>query len=770
MSDRISATRILTAVSDWRTQLWPLWMRERAIVAYYNAGPIPTDEPCDDSPISLGLGHRFIKKPFDQLMDTILMEPGFIKTESCYPIDAKRKGLIESAADTVLNEIAHRRSESTIRKLAGRSLITGRAFSFRLSRWDWIFRQGRLLHDYHDGDDIYDESFREWAFCGQITLRQIDEYIDSTRNYDGAGWGNDSLRALKKYILKLTAVEKAVETSRETWVNDRLEKPFEDDGAVRPLDVYWYFRKNGERNAIGHEKIDLYCISRYGEISTVEEEKTGEGMTYRALSISGGKTGGDYKNSNQTLYWLPNAFDSIDECLIPFILDSRVDGEQEMAQIDGTGKIMVPRLNAMENLAGSLIEGMAFGVQPNWTAQQGATVNQEELKRLQRVGLGPWDYVPPGIGLVNKNNSFTGLNGAIQMLSMLGVSADQDAGTGEISPNQANPELKDGMQALIAQAQVAVGRRSGKFFEGLDQVALQITLTLCRPFEEWRKQDPSYYDVLNFQTRMLGEHKIFPAEYDPKRIKGKTRRLTSGGTRQETIQNSMATKQMFGGSISPDGLRTIDKEALRAMWGDTMANYLVPEEEQEDLQQIQAAELQNMQALTSLQMPPRARTDVPMVHVPRHMGTLVTRLKLAQQTGSIAPQERMGLEALLVHTSLDLPGAPPQVQQQLGETLTQMAQLLKSIPVQSANMDQELKQRGQQLKEAQFQFSQQREKNLVGDRDRKAQQKDQHFMLDVQRFLEEQKNHGVTRAGQLLEMMQVDAQEPALPASSESNP
>lgn len=773
MSERISATRILTAVSEWRTQLWPLFMRERALVAYYNAGPMPTDEPCDDAPISLGLGHRYIKKPFDQLMDTILMEPGFIKTESCYPIEPKRKGMVESAADTVINEIAHRRMESTIRKLAGRSLIAGRAFTFRLSRWDWLFRQGRMLHDPHDGDDIYDESFREWAFCGEITLRQIDEYIDSTRNYDGVGWGNESLRALKKYILKLTANEKHVEKSaQETWVSDRLEKPFDDDGAVRPLDVYWYFRKNGERNDAGKEKIDLYCISRYGEVSFVEEEKGGDGMMYRALAIKDGKNGGDYKNNNQTLYYLPDAFESIDECLIPFILDSRVDGEQELAQIDGTGKIMLPRLASMENLAGSLIEGMAFGAQPNWTSANNSQIDKAELQRLQRSGIGAWDYVPPGIGLVQKNNSFTGFGGALQMLQMLGVSADQDAGTGEISPmNQSNPELKDGMQALIAQAQAAVGRRTGKFFEGLDQVAEQITVTLCRPFELWKKQDPAYYDVLTFQTRMLGEYKVFPAEYDPKRVKGKTRRLTAGGTRQEAISNAVATKQMFGGSISPDGARFVDKEALRAMWGDVTANILIPDEPAEDQTQIDAAERQNGQAIIGLQMPPRLPTDVPMVHVPRHMATLGTRLQLAQQTGSIAPAERMGLEALLVHTSIDLPGTPPQVQQQLGEVLTQMAQVLKTIPVQSANLDQEIKQRGQQLKEAQFQFSQQREQNLVSDRNTKAQMKHQSLMLDIQRFLEEQKNSGVTRAGQLFKMMEVDAQEPALPASSsESNP
>lgn len=773
MSDRISATRVINAVSQWRTRLWPLWMRERAIVGYYNAGLLPTDEPCDDTPVSLGLGHRYIKKPFEQLLDTILMEPGFIKTEQCYPLDARKKGAVESAADTVLNEIAHKRMESTIRRLAGRSLITGRAFAFRLSRWDWLFKSGRLLHDIRDGDDVYDESFREWAFAGQITLRQIDEFMETSRNFDGAGWSHQSLLNLKNYILKLTAEEKQVPKElQETWVSDRLGKPFEEEGAVQPLEVYWYFRKNGERNDVdGKEKIDLYCISRYGEIAAVKETNS-EGVIYRALEIGQDQgRAGDYKNNQQTLYYFPSAFESIDECLIPLILDSRVDGEQELAQIDGTGKIMVPRLNALEHLAGAILEGVAFGVQPNWTSTAGSQISAEELQKLQRAGLGPWDYVPPGIGLVSKNNAFTGLNGALQLMTTLGVSADQDAGTGEISPmNQANPELKDGMQAIIAQAQAAVGRRSGKFFEAIDLVANQITTTLCRPLDEWNKADAGYHDAARFQTRMLMEFRILPAEYNPERIKGKTRRLTAGGSRQETIQNAMATKQMFGGSISPDGLRTIDKEALRAMWGDAMAGFLIPDQEDPNITQVQAAEIQNMQALTSLQMPPRLPTDVPMVHIPRHMGTLTTRLQLAQQTGSLTAPERMGLEALLVHTAQDLPGAPPQVQQQLTVVLTKMAQLLKSLPVQGTSTDMAIKERNQQLKEAQFGFQQQREQNLVGDRDRKAKQKDQAFMLQLRDFLLREKQAGVAMAGQFLDMMQVDSPEPALPGSSESNP
>jgi hypothetical protein len=322
-------------------------MRERALVAYYNCGPVPSDECSDDAPISIGLGHRYIKKPFEQLLDTILMEPGFIKTEVAFPLRADRKQMIEGALDKEINAIVHERMESVFRRIAGRALITGRAFLFRLSKWDWMFKTGRMLHHIDDIDDPYDEGFREWAFCGRLTLREIDEKLDSLRDYEGAGWNRAALGSLKKYILETTSTEK--DTPQEDR-DRRLTQPFDEENAKKPLDVYWYFRKNGERGDFGHEKIDLYCVSCYENAAIVKVNDDGT-VIQKSLGFDG-----DGKN-NQVLYYYPDAFESIQDCLIPMLLDSRVDGEQELAQIDGTGKIMVPRLLGMEQVGVSLMEG-----------------------------------------------------------------------------------------------------------------------------------------------------------------------------------------------------------------------------------------------------------------------------------------------------------------------------------------------------------------------------------------------------------------------------
>ena len=106
---KLSAQRIIASVDDMRRQLWPLWMIEKAMVDYYNGGLMPSldgEETCsDDVQVSLGLGNRYIKKPFENLMDCILMEPGFIKTEVRYPLQIERRAAIESALDTELNNL-----------------------------------------------------------------------------------------------------------------------------------------------------------------------------------------------------------------------------------------------------------------------------------------------------------------------------------------------------------------------------------------------------------------------------------------------------------------------------------------------------------------------------------------------------------------------------------------------------------------------------------------------------------------------------------------
>lgn len=753
-SRKLSAREIMQTLDDGRTFMWTNWMKERQLTTFYNSGSLPQDdEECgDDAPVSLGVGYRYIKRPLDQLLDTVLTKPGFIKTEVCYPLEAKRQFKVSRDADEEINKIVQPRMASIMRALCGRAMITGRGYLFRLSRWDWKFRTGRLICAPDAPDDVMDSDFRDWGFTGKLTLRDIDERIEMTRKYPGYyGWGHDALMSLKRYIIRTTFAEK---DATEEWVAGQAMRPFDVANRSRILDVYWYFAKNGERNEeSGEEKVDMYCVSRWGSGSGIYSEEVG-GVVYKALEVKSPESG------NEVMYFLPNAFESVKECLLPMILDARIDGEQEMNQVDGVGKIMLPRLQSMEHLSMALLEGVGFGVQPNW--QYSNAVDAKTIELLGKTGLNPWDAVPAGLSIMQKSQSFQGLNQALQMLQMLGMSAESDAQTGEMSPlGQSQAKFKAEADMLMAQIDVGMSRRKEMSFICLDELAEKITETLSRPFDQWKKGDAGYYDALQFQRRMLMVHKVLPAEYSPERMKATCRRLAGNMDRNQAGMKAAQTLQIAGGAMAPEGVRFFQKEIVRAGYDDNIADYVLPDEPPEQNQdQVMAAQLQNSMALVSLMVPLRQPIDNPMIHLPQHIMALEARLRLAQQAGGCTMFEREGMSALLVHCSQDAQGVPEQRQQQVGMFLKQIATAIQNMPLLNETNDLAIKQQKLQLEAGKLQLSAAHEDNLVADRAVKNDMKSKALMIQLHQFLEQQKNNGVTRAAQLLGMMD-DAAEPA---------
>lgn len=764
-SPKLTSDRIVSAINRMREQLWPLWQRERALVLFYNGGALPTDcndATDDDAPVSMGLGYRYIKKPLESLLDVMLTEPGFIQSDCCYPLKEDRKGLVQSAVDTEINQVVHDRMESALRSSGGRALITGRAFFFRLSKWDWRFRTGRLICSLQEGDDVSDESFREWAFTGQLTIRQLDSLIEASERYsDNGGWSNASLKALKRYIIETTCDEKDV-SIRETYISGWMGRPLEEL-SNNPLDVYWYFRKSENRTDDGDEKIDLYCVSRWGMTSTIVSSPGPDNVTYKSLQQQG------QTEKQQIIYKLEGAFDSVHECLIPMILDARIDGEQEMAQVDGVGRIMTPRLQSMEHLTTALLEGIAFGVQPNWTSKVAGAVQPEVLRALQRTGLSPWDYVPPGLEMMTKANSMQGMNQAMAMLQMLGISAEADAATGEMNPNgQSQAKFKAEALMMLQQLGTGLQRRVARAMMCYDELAKQIGETFTRLFTLWKKHDPAYYDVRRFQRAMVLNHRVLPAEFQPERLKFKCRRLSGGMDRERAVQVGTAFMQQWGGMISPSGQRFLGKEVARAQYDDSTANLFFPEKQAVNKPQQVAARDQNSAALVDLVVPPRDDEDMPAEHLPIHAMALQKRIQMAQQAGGWGVIDREGSSNLLMHMTLDARALPQAMQAQVGEMLQAAAKAIAQIPV-NAGQDDALKMRAQMLKEAQFGHAQQLGQNLMQDRGAKQQLARDKFMLDVQRLMEDKSLNSVDKAKTLYEMMQPQ-QTAALPEQAESSP
>lgn len=131
---RFSADEIIRSTTWMHEALWSLWQRERMLTSFFNSGPLPTDDDeCgDDAPVSLGLGYRFVKKGLEALLDVIVTKPGFVKTEVCYPLVAKRQFMVSNACDKEINAIVQPRMQSLMTSLCGRAMITGRGAGTRI--------------------------------------------------------------------------------------------------------------------------------------------------------------------------------------------------------------------------------------------------------------------------------------------------------------------------------------------------------------------------------------------------------------------------------------------------------------------------------------------------------------------------------------------------------------------------------------------------------------------------------------------------------------
>lgn len=728
-------------------------MRERRLVSYYNSGPMYYEgaddtEDNDESAPSLGLGYRFIKRPYDQLCDTILSEPGFIKASNEYPLNARRKRLVETALDEEVNKVVHDRMERVIRGLAGRALLTGKSFAYRLSRWDWMFRQGRLLHPAWAVDDVYDDSFREWAFTGSLTLRELDAFLDRTRYHNGYGWSNAAIKDLKRWILEKTSVERDTEGQKVT--ETQIAAPFSETMHNTRLDVYWYFRKNGRRNPLGEERIDLYCISRWGCSSQISSRTSGD-TVFKALSVA---TDAD---NQQIIYHLPDAFESVRECIVPCLLDSRVDGEQTMADMEGLGRMVIARVLTQEHIAGSMVSGLAWAVQPNFVIESGADENR--LRQIaQEGGLGPWDGAPSGMKMMDKNNALTGVNGAANLLQMLGMSADQDAATGDIADRGANVELKDVAKQLIAQTESAVGRRKAKFFRAADAMAEQILEVFTRPAALFRQTDMAFHDVTRVQLGLVHRHGLAPAEFSMERVKGKCRRLSGDADKSTAISLSQAMLTQFGGHLSPQGQQFLAKEAFRAAYGDSTADELLPDQPQVMIDQEMIAVMQEQECLISLTAPQRNPADNPAYHVAHHMAAISARLRTAQQAGAWTPTERQGLQLLLQHVGYDIPGIPQQNIPEMVAAIKQIARVAASIQVMGATSELQLKQQDAQMQMMKLQQAQAHEQNLVQERAAKNELNRQRFGLALHGEVEDSKTAATKRAKMVTEMARTDMQ------------
>lgn len=757
---QIPANAIISSIDLWFRHGYRSWCLERDIETYANGGP----PPCEDANyegeiVPLGFAQSFMKKELAPLVDAFTMEPGIIDCVCVNPAinEPERTPMIQSQIGEVMNKVVMPRLEMELRNLAGRSTVTGRGVLFRKSPNDIILKCGRIIAPQSAGLDILDSEFREWAFPGQISLRDIEARMKGSQT-GMYGWNRPGLEQLKLWIMSTESLkygvgrngengvpEWAATYNRESWLGTDLTGV----GYTRPVDVYWYFRKNGDitkkdRRFGGHEKVDLYCISRFGSEKSIMSQMYDANVEAKALGINYNK---DFEKHLETLqkdeperskeeianerllFYVPDIFRSVEECLILHVDDAAISGENKLAEVKGTGKTAMPKLAVMEQLLTSIVEGLTFGAQPNWTVGNG--VPEEYLKQLQRGGLRSGQAFPTGVSPMQKQNAFTGFSHAMGFVRMLdaGTSSDSSANAqGVFGSSQS--EFASQANADLANRQQTANQRVRNWFRTLDKVCEMIGRTIAKPWPKMKQEYPCYYDAERMRMDLRMRYNIHEDEWDEERWDYPARRLAGGLMRQQAIgfnSQMLATVAPFQPTLIP----LIIREIVRSGYGDTVANQWLNPPEQQKLSQEELAFRNCTVALMTAAAPPVKPGDDPIIHSGKAMEVLMGRNQTFQATGSITVTDVVGMMALIQYISQFLRMLPEEYSAPAFEKLGEQAAILKSIPVQKPLPEGAMTEK----ERADVMIKSQNQQRLTAESARKAQQQEIDTMVGMRKLV-----------------------------------
>jgi hypothetical protein len=744
MDKTITADDLLSTVERWHQLHYPAWDLEARLDAYANGGPAPTDDPECDAGAPLGFAASYLKPQFDALVDTLDMEPGFLEAvpESASEQDRSTITRVKSALDVAANKVVTP-LVSQLKAAAGRATVTGRATLVRKSPTDACFRNTKLLHPVEYGLDPHDPEFREWAIRDRLTLREIDEMLKTASATTGPGWRRAGLEALKLWILADESTKDASRNGREwtqaydrkNWLELSLSACVTD--STNPVEVYWYFKKNGQMTKkgeyTGHEKIDLWCISRFGSRLSVSSRINGD-VTQKWLATdnsstqrlreklealqktsSAQPTGAEADPRNERLiYAFPDRFDSVEQCLQVFVDDARISGDQELCEVRGPGRQATPRLAVQEEMLRSMIEGVTFAAQPHWTIA--GPVPEEYRRTLERQGARSYQSFPANVKLLDKNNGLQGFQHAASAIQMLDRSLAMDANSLPVQGAPGSDFAADAAARLASNAE-GLSRRVTRWRKCLSRVAAVVGSVILDPKIAASDTAVSRFDAT--RMRYLAEKELKGTDISLESVTYETwcftcRGFAGGMTRSQAIQVNSQMLQLVG-PVFPDLVQFFAQEILRATYGDVIASRLVSPPDKEQAEQMSDAIEAAVLTFVSMTPMPVEGEQNPLIFGQVAVKSLQMRTEAAARTGSVTAAEQTGMAALAQLAASHAGRLPPAVAQPMLQQITQLATAASKIDLQQPNSGVS------ELEAAKLQMQQQNIQRLQADADRKHQ-------------------------------------------------
>lgn len=711
----IKACDILRRCTEARRRRWRTDEMREQIEDYYNGGHIPADD-CGNESQSLGLGNRQLRRPHKLLRSTLEHDGGPVEVTVKGLDDFTCSGTTKIALEASMAEWCRDNYRTLATQIAGDFLITGRAFAWRTSKWDARFNHGRPLHEADASTDITDDSFFWWAFPYQLKLRDIDAFMHSARGEEGkGGWQKDALRQLKEYILrKPHGKEEATVTPAQ--IND----PFPMDRVDEPLLCYAYFEKSAEKKGTCR-KVNLRIVTRYSEkanVSTLEDEnsRTRSRVVTKKLAIKHTD-----EDREQVIFAMDDAFDSVLDCLIPWMEDARISGEQRLDEVEGDGKQFLPRHMAMEGMMSSAIDGTSFAMQPHFTA--GRDVPKRVAARLQETGLPAFTIAPQGIGILDKTGVINSSRAGLDIVQALGMSIEEESSTNnlpQMAGARANAQFAAEADMMRESNQEAVTLRFTFWHAGWDLLWNAVGRTLART-SGWTKHDPSYYEAKHIRERFVEEGGKL-ADLSKARLTFRARRLPGGADRQTAMQRFLL---IINNPQAPaEYQQWAFSELMKLMFGNEAVAHFENRKEKPDQSQIERAIMQTNAALASLLPVPAERGDDPILHLTQvHGPALVAQIQLAGTKGFRDASDNARVQALLQHMAFDVANVPGAARDQAAMYLDGVVKEFVAIPEQAPMDERQMKERELQLKEVNAQMSAALGQNLMQSRNAQLEMK-----------------------------------------------
>lgn len=683
----IKAADILTRCRDARLRLWGSDEKSRQIEEYYNSGFLPSDG-CGREIQSLGLGNKELRRPHKLLRSTIEHDGGPVDVVVEKLDDFDRATTFKNALEKALGPWCRDAYRTLCAQVAGDFLIRGRAFAFRTSKRDLRFRFGRPLYDEDATTDIGDDSFVWWAFPYRLTLRDIDNFYNAVKDdeEDRPGWSKHGLKKLKKYIM-LKPHGNGYSTSPLDY-----DKPFAEDRLDEPLNCYVYFEKSGKKDGL-HRKVNMRIVSRFTEkchVNTLEsvDEKRRTITRTKKLSLEYNKKPLE-EGEDQVIFSLDDAFDCVHDCLVTWMEDARISGEQLMDEVEGDGKQFLPRFSVMEELTESAVSGTGFAMRPNLQASR--EVPKKVLQRLQETGLPPFSVAPPGVGVLDKSGVINSSRAGLELVQALGISIAEESSTNNLPQSmgkRVQTEFAAEAQALVDTAQEAVTLRFTFWHSGWDMLWQAVGKTL--QMDGWAKADPSYWEVKAIREKFVefgGKEK----ELEDACLTFRSRRNPGGADKITALQRFQLI--LNNPNAPANWQQWAWMESAKLLFGNEVVDLLQGEQKEPSRSQIERALLQNSAALTSYLPVPPERGDDPIVHLEQvHGPALLQLLQVCQAKGFRDVNDTQGVSALIQHASFDvanLPGSYRDVAfQRLQELMAAFQQIPEQMPLDKAQIEQ----------------------------------------------------------------------------------